>query len=141
MDKVDFSNLVDEELEEYLQEVARIASKVMNFKYKKPNVKDINSGLLGCWVVIRTKNAGVHFGKVEAYNNSNVVLSESRRLHYFVILGNSDSISGLVKNGCNMSDSKFNDKLEAIQLPYIEIVPCTEGAAASIMLQRDFQVK
>jgi len=96
-------------------------------------------GMIGRWVVVRTYSAGVHFGKVHRVdNNQNIIIKNARRLHKFVALADTDSISSISQSGTSTA-SLINEKQDYIQLNFIEISAVTKGAAATIINSKTFR--
>ena len=42
----------------------------------------IDNGMIGAYVIVRCKDAGVHAGRLAAYNGREALLDEARRLWY-----------------------------------------------------------
>lgn len=84
-------------------------------------------------VIIRADRAGVFFGILAEHDKANAVveLHQCRRLWYW---SGAASISQLANEGVkNVSDSKFTQVLDSIQIAgVIEVIPCTEQAINNI---------
>lgn len=84
-------------------------------------------------VIIRADRAGVFFGTLAEYDQVNgvVELHQCRRLWYW---SGAASISQLANEGVkDVSDSKFTQVLDTIQIAgVIEVIPCTAQAINNI---------
>ena len=84
-------------------------------------------------VIIRADRAGVFFGTLAEYDQAKgvVELHQCRRIWYW---SGAASISQLANEGVkNVSDSKFTQVLDTIQIAgVIEVIPCTEQAINNI---------
>lgn len=78
-------------------------------------------------VIVRTENAGVHYGQLAEKDGNEVVLENSRRLWYW---SGAASLSQLAMEGVKSPSScKFTVAVPTITLlGCIEIIPCTEAA-------------
>ena len=83
------------------------------------------------YCVIRTYSAGVHTGYVESRDGKEVVLRNSRRIHYWE---GAASLSQLAIDGVSKPDNcRFAMVLDKITLTEaIEVIPCTEKARKNI---------
>ena len=95
------------------------------------NIKDYAKGE---YVIIRTYSAGVHMGKLEAKTDTEVILSDTRRMRYFKCLDDGDSLSHIALSGIH-PDSKLTAALPSILLQWIEIIPIQPGALKTFMAQ------
>ena len=101
------------------------------FGQKNDNIA--NNGMIGKYVIVRCRDAGVHAGVLESHNGRECVLTESRRLWYWKNKGDARSLSGIATNGVH-KDSKVGDILARIHLTEnCEIIQCTSDAETSIM--------
>lgn len=109
-------------------ELKQIASL---FNQQKPAEND-TSGLIGKYVIVRCRDAGVHSGYLESRTGRECVLTNSRRLWYWKPADNQKFLSGLAVYGAD-EKSKIAAPLERILLTEnCEIILCTEKAKASI---------
>ena len=83
-------------------------------------------------VIIRARDAGVHYGHLVAYDGRTVWLSNSRRMwKWFAKEG--VSLSGCATAGIDASKSKIEPVVPNITiLDACEIIYCTEAAAKTI---------
>lgn len=82
-------------------------------------------------VIVRCRDAGVHFGIYVKHSGREVTLKDSRRLWYWKA-ASGISLSAVAQVGI-ASESKIANKVGAIiLLDACEIIPCTAAAAASI---------
>lgn len=90
----------------------------------------LKSDMLGKYVIVRCKDAGVHAGVLDAVSGRDAVLSESRRLWYWK--SNKGSfLSGVARDGMDDS-SKVGGPIRVHLTETCEIIECTSDAEASI---------
>ena len=65
----------------------------------------IVNGMMGKYVLVRCRDAGVHCGVLQAHNGRECVLTESRRLWYWKPAGGQKFLSGVATHGLH-SDTK-----------------------------------
>lgn len=88
--------------------------------------------LIGQAVIIRCKDAGVHYGILEDYEGRTVTLSKSRRMWQWKA-ASGHTLSGCAVNGIDNTNSKIAAEISTIVLPEAcEIIECTEKAIATI---------
>jgi len=91
------------------------------------------SDLLGEFVVVRCREAGVHAGVLTSMSDRNVVLKDSRRLWAWTCT-RGDFLSGVAKFGINQEKSKIGTTIETLILPEVcEVISTTEASMESIM--------
>ena len=95
-----------------------------------------DNGMIGSYVIVRCREAGVHASVLEAHDGRQCVLTESRRLWYWVAAAG-DFLSGVANHGLadnrNGRGSKIGAAVSRIHLTEnSEIIACTEKAEASI---------
>ena len=87
--------------------------------------------LIGEKVIVRCRDAGVHFGTLADYAGREVQLNDSRRMYYWKAKSG-HTLSGCAVHGIT-SDSKITASVTSITLlEACEIIPCTEIASNSI---------
>lgn len=87
--------------------------------------------LIGEWVIVRCRDAGVHFGKLKDYEGREVVLEQSRRMWYWVAK-EGHTLSGCAAHGVK-DTSKIAAEIKTIVLPEAcEILSCEDAAIKSI---------
>ena len=79
------------------------------------------------YVIIRTYNAGVWFGKVEEKSPTEVILSDARRMYKWKCLDDGITLSHIALHGIH-KDSKIQAALPTILLQWIEIIPVSTNA-------------
>lgn len=62
--------------------------------------------MIGEYVIVRCRDAGVHAGTLKSYEGREVVLTDSRRLWYWKAANNAHTLSGVAKEGIT-SNSKI----------------------------------
>lgn len=83
-------------------------------------------------VIVRARDAGVHYGKLVAYDGRTVWLRGARRLWSWRAKEGL-ALSGVAVNGIDASKSKIDTLVEAVTiLDACEIIDATAKAAASI---------
>lgn len=93
-----------------------------------------DNGMIGKYVIVRCRDAGVHAGVLESHNGRECVLSQSRRLWYWKPADNKSFLSGVAVAGLH-KDSKIGVCLEMIHLTETcEIIACTNEAESSIQI-------
>ena len=82
--------------------------------------------------IIRCKEAGVFFGKIKNRDGNEAVLTDVRRIWYW---DGAASLSQMAMEGVSRPrNCKFSVTVpEMTVLGVIELIPCTEGAANSIL--------
>jgi len=91
----------------------------------------IDNGMIGKYVIVRCRDAGVHAGILEAYNGRQCLLKEARRLWYFKPANGAAFLSGVATEGLH-SDSKVGAPIAVHLTENCEIILCSEKAASSI---------
>ncbi len=95
------------------------------------NNKPIDNGMIGKYVVVRCRDAGVHAGFLESYSGRECVLIASRRLWQWVPANNSLWLGGVAQEG--LSNGKIGPVTDRIHLTEnCEIIQCSEKAEESI---------
>ena len=94
----------------------------------------LDNGMVGKYVIVRCRDAGVHSGILESHNGRECVLTESRRLWYWKTKRGA-FLSSLSIDGIT-SESKVGKEVPRIHLTEnCEIIECTEDAERSIREQ------
>lgn len=88
--------------------------------------------LIGEYVIVRCRDAGVHAGILQSYDGREAVLKESRRMWYWKCADNQKYLSGCAVAGIH-SDSKIGVPISLTVLTETcEIIACTSQAAKTI---------
>lgn len=88
----------------------------------------------GDFVIIRTRNAGVHCGVMQGEPGANVTLTDARRVWRW---RGANSLSEMANSGCAMDYTRISEPVSKIILPdYIEILSCTEEARKNLSKSR-----
>ncbi len=96
--------------------------------------------MIGQYVIVRCRDAGVHAGFLESYEGREVVLSCSRRLWYWKAANNAHTLSGVAKHGLR-NDSKIPAEVRSIVLPEAcEIILCSDASAKSIQEMKEHAI-
>ena len=83
-------------------------------------------------VIVRSRDAGVHYGKLVAYEGRTVWLTDSRRLWSWTA-NSGIALSGVAMTGVNKSKSKIDALVPSITiLDACEIIDASPEAAKSI---------
>ncbi len=94
--------------------------------------QQISNGMMGKYVIVRCRDAGVHAGVLESHYGRECVLTESRRLWYWKPASNKSFLSGVAVAGLH-KESKVGATLPRIHLTEnCEIIECSQDAENSI---------
>ena len=85
--------------------------------------------MIGKEVIIRTYSAGVHFGTLVSKKKKEVVLKNARRIWYWE---GAFTLSGIAEKGVANTSKISTVAPEILLTEAIEIIPCTEAAAANL---------
>ena len=89
---------------------------------------------IGKFVLVRTKDAGVHHGFLESIADTAVLLRESRRLWKW---DGAFTLNEIALRGCEES-SRISEPVELILLTQaIEVIPCTPEAEVNLRRSRN----
>ena len=91
----------------------------------------LDNGMLGKYVIVRCRDAGVHAGVLEAYNGRECVLTEARRLWYWKPANGAAFLSGVAVEGLDAT-SKVGAPVRVHLTENCEIVECSAAATQSI---------
>lgn len=92
----------------------------------------LDNGMIGKYVIVRCRDAGVHAGYLQAHNGRECVLTEARRLWYWKPANKQKFLSGVATDGLDAS-SKLGKAVERLHLTEnCEIILCSDAARASI---------
>lgn len=90
--------------------------------------------MIGKYVVVRCRDAGVHAGILEAHNGRECTLTESRRLWYWKP-ARGGLLSSVVVHGLDATSKVGEPQPRIILTENCEISECTAEAEASIRAQ------
>ena len=90
---------------------------------------NISDSFIGKYVIIRTRDAGVHVGYLKKYQNRECILTESRRLWYWE---GSFTLNGVANKGFKTAKMPLAVD-EILILEIAEIIPCTEKAKKQLI--------
>ena len=91
----------------------------------------IDNKMIGKYVIVRCRDAGVHTGVLESHNGRECVLTESRRLWYWKAIKGA-FLSSVATDGIS-SESKVGKAVSRIHLTEnCEIIECTADAERTI---------
>lgn len=92
----------------------------------------MNNGMIGKYVIVRCRDAGVHAGVLESWDGRACVLNEARRLwRWRVPRGAPAFLSGVATDGL-ADDCKIGAPIRVHLTENCEIIECTLKAEASI---------
>lgn len=104
--------------------------KALDGSKAKSESNPINNPMIGEKVIVRCRDAGVHFGTLVSYSGREVFLKDSRRMWYW------KAKTGHTLNACainGITDSKISGAVDnIILLEACEIIKCSEEGAKSI---------
>jgi hypothetical protein len=96
----------------------------------------MENGMIGKYVIVRCRDAGVHAGVLEGNEGRECVLTESRRLWYWKPAKRQKYLSGVAVAGLDPK-SKVGAELPRLHLTETcEIIECSDEASASIRGQK-----
>lgn len=87
---------------------------------------------IGKYVLVRTRDAGVHAGTLKSRNGRECELTDSRRLWYWKVADNGAFLSGVATLGLDHKASKVGAPIDVLLTENCEIIACTQQAAQSI---------
>lgn len=88
---------------------------------------------IGKYVVVRTREAGVHAGILKSRSGRECELSESRRLWRWRVKDNKGiTLSDVAVHGLDIKDTKAGAPVSILLTEDCEIIECTQEAAANI---------
>ena len=88
-------------------------------------------GMLGQTCIVRTRSAGVWFGRVDQKAGAEVILTNARRMwRWWAAEG--ISLSAVAVHGIKRDKSRIAGPVSAVWLEAIEIIPVSEVALESI---------
>ena len=87
--------------------------------------------MIGKYVIVRCRDAGVHAGVLESAKDRECVLNESRRLWYWKPANGAAFLSGVASEGLH-ENSKVGAPVRICLTEDCEIIECTEAARKSI---------
>lgn len=90
-----------------------------------------DNGMVGKYVIVRCRDAGVHAGVLEWHHGRECLLSDARRLWYWKPAEGAAFLSGVAFKGLH-KDSKVGAPIQVHLTENCEIILCTEVAAKSI---------
>jgi len=105
--------------------------------FSSSNKQKIDNGLIGKYVIVRCRDAGVHAGILESYNGREAVLLEARRLWYWKCI-KGFSLSGVANYGLHQ-DSKISSPIKVHLTETCEIIETTEESKKSISEMKSHQ--
>jgi hypothetical protein len=86
---------------------------------------------IGAYVIVRTREAGVHAGILKSREGRSCELNDSRRLWYWKVADNGAFLCGLATKGLDPS-SKVGAPVQILLTENCEIIKCSDVASASI---------
>ena len=90
------------------------------------------NGMVGDYVIVRCRDAGVHAGFLASHKGRECVLTCARRLWYWKPANGAKFLSGVANHGLH-PDSKVSEEVERIHLTEnCEIIATTDVAEKSI---------
>ena len=106
-------------------------AKTMAAMFSGNHVQPLDNGMIGKYVIVRCRDAGVHSGILEAHNGRECVLTESRRLWYWKAAKGA-FLSALAIDGIS-SESKIGEEVPRIHLTEnCEIIECSKKSEGSL---------
>lgn len=88
---------------------------------------------IGKFVIVRTRDAGVHAGVLKSRSDRECELSEARRLWRWRVKGNAGiSLSDVGVHGLDSKDTRISAPVDILLTENCEIIACSPEAQASI---------
>ena len=87
---------------------------------------------IGKYVVVRTRDAGVHAGILKSHSDRQCELTEARRLWYWKVADKGAFLSGVATLGIDHKESRVGAPIDILLTENCEIIATTEKAAQSI---------
>ena len=97
----------------------------------------MDNGMVGKYVIVRCRDAGVHAGRLVSHNGRECVLEDSRRLWYWKPANGAAFLSGVASEGLD-SASKVGAVVRVHLTENCEIIECSAKAEASIHSAKDY---
>lgn len=91
----------------------------------------INTGMIGSYVIVRCKDAGIHAGELVSHNGRECFLRDARRLWYWKPAAGAAFLSGVAVEGLDKA-SKVGLPTDTLLTENCEILRCSPGAEQSI---------
>lgn len=101
------------------------------FPGQQEQPQPIQNGMIGKYVIVRCRDAGVHAGVLESYNGRECVLIESRRLWYWKPADGQKYLSGVAVAGLS-DESKVGAPIRIHLTENCELIECSSKAEKSI---------
>ena len=101
------------------------------------NVPACGQSMIGKYVIVRGRDAGVHAGILVERQGRECTLSESRRLWYWKPANGAAFLSGVAVEGLH-SDSKVGAPITVTLTENCEIIECSDKAAKSIREAKNY---
>lgn len=106
-----------------------------------PSTPPPSKQLIGQYVIVRARDAGVHAGYLVDYEGRSVTLRDSRRLWYWKCAENQHSLSGVAEHGLT-SESKIPTVIPTLVIgDACEIIETTDKCRKSIQKAPVYTVK
>lgn len=94
-----------------------------------------SNAMIGKYVIVRCRDAGVHAGVLESTDGRSCTLTEARRLWYWKVRGSGDFLNAIALAGVH-ADSKLSAPVERMQLTEnCEILQCSAEGERIIRAQ------
>ena len=98
----------------------------------------LDNGMIGRYVIVRCKDAGVHAGELVSHNGRECVLKDARRLWYWKPANGAAFLSGVASEGLD-SSSKIGDPVDTHLTENCEIILTTANAEQSIREAKSYE--
>jgi hypothetical protein len=92
----------------------------------------MDNGMIGKYVIVRCRDAGVHAGVLAGNEGREAVLTESRRLWYWMPAGKKKFLSGVAVAGLDPASKVGATVLRLHLTETCEIIECASDAEKSI---------
>lgn len=106
--------------------IKEILEEELTQKNSSKNEEQVNDGMTGNLVMVRTYSAGVHFGTLKERKGKEIVLTNAHRVHFWT---NACSLSQLSQEGSKNKNSENRISMavpEILLTEAIEVIPMPE---------------
>lgn len=124
-------------MEDRMNEKEMMLKMMEMFLGSSEKPEESGNEMIGDYVIVRCRDAGVHAGTLKSYKGREVVLKDSRRLWYFKC-ESGHTLSGVSIHGLT-DESKIAGSVDKIILPEAcEIIACSSDAERSIKNAKEY---
>jgi hypothetical protein len=113
--------------------------EIQSLQNKEQQTPFIASDFVGKYVICRTRNEGINFGKVVRLDNTGVILEEARRIYYHKPKAKGVSwYEGVAFCGLS-DDSKISNETTKVIIEDYSLTACTQEAIDNIKSKKSHE--